>query len=368
RLGIPQPVKRLTFLNHGMEGRLKAFGKIRTGEDRWVEMDSKRLQAGKREVELKFAPIDVAFVRLKFELETGGAFSGLGLFGAGSARDYWTILEPSTKRSAVFDPEALNYSLTNSTTGARVLWVSSSARSGTVAQLLDEDILTYHTFSRDDRQPGVVIDLGDTARIGRISAAQSEFSGQWHAVMLNDEERIRAVLNSKQDEFAALFEGNEDLLSMESEPNDADMAFHQVDRKGRFVLLRWIADEAVQAPFFLRELAVFSMDPPRIPGRGTGKNPIDQSIGKDGLAGGPGNGFGSPGSESGHSGIPGMQTSNPAGDGNSPTFTGPGIPFSPPGGSFTGGGVNPLFSGESTGGSPIPGLPTGGPIIRPVSN
>jgi hypothetical protein len=155
----------------------------------------------------------------------------------------------ATARVTVRGTELREFDWAKSEARARIAYVSSGARTFT-GRMIDNDLGTAFRFSARDTSPTVIVELAQSPRLHRITAAFKAEDARVDVYLLN-------ALPKNPDDLRFLTP----LATIVDAPDNRGTASVDFTASGaRYVALRWNRNKS-QEPFEVAEISAFSNDP-----------------------------------------------------------------------------------------------------------
>lgn len=191
---------RFTFVNENAEaaGQLKisvSNYRLPAASPKWLEVDGSIGFTGKRLFNLSMVGVEARYVKLSFEVKKAGRIASLGLYGGETLQRFawrhehvrpqfsWISNIGSTRQISPRD--RLNFNFANLYAQARVVYVSSGALAS-AGRMIDDDTKTAFGFTANDKQPTVVVELGEKEQLHRVSALYKlQIPGRLDVYVLN---------------------------------------------------------------------------------------------------------------------------------------------------------------------------------------
>lgn len=191
---------------------------------------------------LKIGPAEAKYVRLVFVLDRPGRISGFGVYGTPSVADF------SAARPADGEAVKASHNLADLHAKSRALYVSSGADELTQAQnMIDDQPTTAFSFAADDRAPVVIIDLGRSVEVGKVTVSSPGTVGKADFFVFD-------TLPAASETADEPLHFNEEMLSrwkpVATASNDGSGQYRAefAAKSGRYLLVRWseIGDSALR--------------------------------------------------------------------------------------------------------------------------
>jgi hypothetical protein len=246
---------RFTFVNENAaaEGEMKiAVSNYRLAADspKWGEVNGVMSFTGKRLVDLSLLGVEARYVKLTFNVATGGRIAALGLYGSQSlqkfaARQRGVVRISNTAATRRLE-DMLNFNFANLYARARVVFVSSGAEEF-ARRMIDDDAVTTFQFAPADPHPTVVVELAERERLHRVSALYKMQAGRLDVFLLHD-------LGANPGDVRHLTP----IASVTDETGGGKAAVDFDPQGARYVALRWTpAEQSSQKSFEVAEVSAF---------------------------------------------------------------------------------------------------------------
>src|SRR5438046_1214627 len=161
----------IAFLNSEAKGTVTiAMSSAKVSPDRpqWHDAGQEELSSGL--ISARIGPAEAKYVRLTFNVSTPGLIANLGVYSAAAVSDF--TMPRTRKIAAGTSAEAIakaNYNLADLHAKARTIFVSSGDDLKLAQNMIDGQPGTSYTFAANDAAPAVIIDLGHSVPVNRIS-------------------------------------------------------------------------------------------------------------------------------------------------------------------------------------------------------
>ncbi len=292
---------RFTFVNENESaaGQMKisvSNDQLPAASPKWVDVDGAVAFAHKRLFNLSMVGVDARYVRLSFNVESGGRIAGADL-NPGRQIDHSVWNKVADQQIAMVSKMTRarrwagkrDFDYANVGAKARVVYVSSGTFDGT-RQMIDQKKETGYTFSRTDRHPTVIVELAADEEIHRVTAQyRLHTPGRLDVYLLNDVSKSATDLNYQTP-----------IASVADEDGDGNAAVDFDPEGARYVAVRFTPVDSLggDRPFEIVEIDVFggasdsvtdAMEAPELyatkytaapfPGTSTGSPDISSSLG-----------------------------------------------------------------------------------------
>ena len=227
---------------------------------KWVEVDGSVSFSRKRLFNLSMVGVEARYLRLSFNVESGGRIGALGLYG-GQRLDHsaWKsagnqqlgLLAKSTHSRHLERVQEFDYAALSAK--ARVVYVSSGPIPST-GRMIDNNNETGFSFAPSDSHPTVIVELAASETIHRVTALyRMRTPGRLDVYLLNDMGKSATDLKYLKP-----------IASVTDEDGDGDAAVDFDPEGARYVGLRFTAfgSPGNDRPFEMVEIGAYG-DMPR---------------------------------------------------------------------------------------------------------
>ena len=256
-ISLPQTalLDRFDFVNENAEaqGELTiavANYQLPAASPKWTNVDGAVGFSRKRLFNLSLVGVEARYVKLSFHVEKGGCIAAQPVISSAAAHIFRKAADQEVTMAG-FDfaerlPRGKMLDLAKIRTHARIAEVSSGdAQLG--ARMIDGSMRTSFHFDPQDRRPFVIIELGDDARLNRVTAVYKSMRGRLDVYLLDDLSKSTTDLNYRRPVASYVDESGEGNVSVDFAPEGA-----------RYVALRWTPiDPAAMADFEVAEIGAF---------------------------------------------------------------------------------------------------------------
>jgi hypothetical protein len=251
-------IDTISFLNSEAKGEVviaTASAKLPADSAQWHELS--RQEIASKFVQAKIGPSDAKYIRLTFDISSPGRIAGLGVFSTPVVADF-TMPRIRKVASGSDSVELIATSLADVHTKARAFYVSSGANLKDANKMIDGQSSTSYAFSSDDRTPAVIIDLGKTTFISRISAIYSAQEGMIDFYVLQN---LPGLTNRAAAPQSLRLNGNA-LNELRPVGSIADKGTGRVAIDfpavaGRYIMVKWTPAVQGTGAFSIAEVAAF---------------------------------------------------------------------------------------------------------------
>ncbi|MEO5720564.1 MAG: hypothetical protein ABIR71_03720 [Chthoniobacterales bacterium] len=242
KLPAAAALDRFSFVNENAEaaGQLKisvSNYRLPASSPMWVEVDGSISFARKRLFNLSMVGVEARYVKLSFQVEKAGRIASLGLYG-GETLDRFAWRQEQVRPRATWvantgsrsqtPADQLNFNFANLYAKARVVHVSSGALAS-AGRMIDDDNETGFHFAASDKQPTVVVELGENEQLHRVSALYKlQVPGRLDVYLLNEVSQDSLKLNDQQPIASVVDSDGQGKAAVDFDPRGA-----------RYVALRW---------------------------------------------------------------------------------------------------------------------------------
>jgi len=226
---------------------------------KWVEVDGSVTFSRKRLFNLSMVGVEARYVRLSFNVESGGRVGAFGLFG-GQKLDHSAWKNAGNQQFGLVSNSAgsrhhkgareTDYAALRAK--ARVVHVSSGAVSN-AAPMIDDNEKSGFTFAPGDRRPTAIVELATNEEIHRVSARYKMHTpGRLDVYLLNDMSKSAPDLNYQTP-----------VASVTDEEGDGDASVEFDPEGARYVVVRFTPSGsfAGDRPFEITEIGAYGSMP-----------------------------------------------------------------------------------------------------------
>lgn len=224
---------RFTFVNENAA----AAGELRISvsnyqlpatSPKWLEVDGRITFSRKRLFNLSMVGVEARYVKLSFNVESGGRIGALGLYGGQkldhsvwrNVRDTQLALVSNNaaarnaKRKPDFDYAALRAK-------GRIVYVSSGPLAAG-QRMIDNNKETEFDFAANDRRPTVIVELARTEEIHRVTSLyKCPCGGRLDVYLLNDISKSATDINYQQPVASVTDQNNDGEAALDFDPEGA---------------------------------------------------------------------------------------------------------------------------------------------------
>ena len=167
-------IDSIVFRNSGAKGKVliaTANAKLPANGPQWHEVIEQDLTP--EVVKIKIGPSEAKYVKLTFSVIKDGRIGRLGLYSMPLVSD---LIMPHSRKiveGKSASAALISYNVSDAHLGARVLYVSSGEDLKVANNMINEQSATSYRFAKNDTTPTAIIDLGEVARLRRISTIYS---------------------------------------------------------------------------------------------------------------------------------------------------------------------------------------------------
>ena len=264
-LSAIENIDNISFLNDGVRGDVtvaSASAKLPAESPQWHKVSQQELTSGI--VKAKIGPAEAKYVRLTFNITEPGRVAALGLYPTAAVSDFTmprpnkTAIENQSKSLGL-----ISYNVTDLHAKTRALYVSSGENLKQANNMIDDQASTSFSFAANDVTPTAVIDLGAPTSVRRISAIYSSRQGTINFYVLQTLPGISVASSSTAENAPPTLRVTDtvqDNLQPVASIIDDGTGRAAVDfpaTTGRYVMVKWGATGAQDAPFSVAEIAAF---------------------------------------------------------------------------------------------------------------
>jgi len=250
----------IAFLNSGATGELSiatSDAKLPGDSAQWHEVS--RQEISPELVQAKIGPSDGKYLRLTFDLTRPGRIADLGVYSTPTVADFTMPRVRKVVAGASDSFGLINCNLADVHAKARVLYVSSGADLSQANKMIDGQPATAYTFAADDNAPAVIVDLGKTTSISRLSAIYSAREGMIDFYVLQSlpgaPNRASAPKSLR---FTDAILANLKPVGSVADKGTGRVAIDFPAVTGRFVMVKWTPALQQNGSFSIAEIAAFS--------------------------------------------------------------------------------------------------------------
>src|SRR5947199_2944502 len=234
-------IESVAFLNSEAKGTVTiamSSAKLSPESPQWHEARQKELSSGL--ISARLGPAEAKYVRLTFNVSNPGLIANLGVYSAAAVSDF-TMPRPR-KIAAGTSAEAIgkaSYNLADLHAKARTIFVSSGDDLDLAQNMIDGQPGTSYTFAANDAAPAVIIDLGRSVPVNRISTFSAPGSAVVRFYVLDT-----LPANNIGDAISALRIDPQTLGAFKvvrtgSDDGSGRVAVNFEETTGRYVMLVW---------------------------------------------------------------------------------------------------------------------------------
>jgi hypothetical protein len=249
-------VDSVAFLNSEAIGRVAiaiSSAKLSPESPQWHDVGQEELSSGL--ISAKLGPAEAKYVRLTFDVRTAGRIGSLGIYSAAPVSDFTM---PRTQKIAANKPagDMANYNLADLHAKARTIFVSSGDDLRLAHNMIDGQAGTGYAFAANDAAPAVIIDLGRSVFVNRVSTFSAPRSAAMTIYVLgdlpgNNTENPSSALRIDPQTLAAF-----KIVRTGDDDGSGRVAVNFAETVGRYVMLVW-TPSTQNANFSVAEVAVF---------------------------------------------------------------------------------------------------------------
>lgn len=246
-----------SFVNEKCAGQVKIFSaltKTAKEENKWTAIGTSILSPNKRITNIAINSFDAKYLKLEWDISQPGKIYNFGVFGTTRAKEYklTETVGASQATRTVSEDELININLLSAYTDSKVIYVSSGE--GSPSHLIDGNSSTTYRFANTDKDPTVVIDLGQEVPLSRISALYDKTNTNLQLFTTNQ-------LPQNNDWIGRSNLGKSDISSLTpitslSDPNGEGRLASNLSSTGRYLIYKFSNPSSTN--FGVQELAAFS--------------------------------------------------------------------------------------------------------------
>ena len=246
---------QFTFANDsGGQGKVSIFVSstaLEFGSPKWKKASEPVSFATNGSVKVEFPMIEGQWVKIDYQMTKAGRINGFGIFG--ETKNSGLVEKPQQVKETQPISQIVNYNYADIVTSvATVSHVSSYGPSFDLAKaynMIDDNTGSYYDFAPEDATPIVVVDLGFTESIRRITANYETGPGVMELYVMNklpDGNEIPADKPSGAPQILVLpedfFDRYEPFRVVDTGPakRKASTTFDLTPM--RFIMLRWVPE------------------------------------------------------------------------------------------------------------------------------
>ena len=248
----------IAFVNSEARGRVTiamSSAKLAPESPQWHDARQEELSDGL--ISARIVPSEAKYVRLTFNVRSAGRIASLGIYSAAAVSDF--IMPRARKIAAGSSADAIakaNYNLADLHAKARTTFVSSGDDLKLAYNMIDGQPGTTYVFAGNDAAPAVIIDLGHSVSVNRISTFSTPSSTAVTFYLLgtlpgNNTENPGASLRIDSQTLAAFR-----TVGTGHDDGSGRVAVNFEETTGRYVMLVW-TPSVRSANFSVAEVAVF---------------------------------------------------------------------------------------------------------------
>src|SRR5438067_11528755 len=164
-------IDSVAFLNSEAKGTVAialASAKLSPESPQWHEARQEELSSGL--ISARIGPAEAKYVRLTFNVSSPGRIGNLGIYSAAPVSDFaMPRVRKIAADTSAEDVAKASYNLADLHAKARTIFVSSGDDLDLAQNMIDGQPGTSYTFAANDAAPAVIIDLGHSVSVNRIS-------------------------------------------------------------------------------------------------------------------------------------------------------------------------------------------------------
>ena len=257
---------RFTFVNENAAaaGDLKisvSNYQLAATSPKWVEVDGNITFSRKRLFNLSMVGVEARYLRLSFNVASGGRIGAVGVFG-GQKIDHSAWIAAGDRQLALVAktaPDSKNkkrkdgFNFAKAQAKARVVHVSSGSLSA-AQEMIDNNRETGFRFSPTDRHPTVIVELAQNEELNRVSSLyKMPGGGRVDVFLLSDISKSATDINYQQPVASATDENGDGEAAVDFDPEGT-----------RYVAIRFSPAAAIQgegAGFEVTEINAYGNTP-----------------------------------------------------------------------------------------------------------
>ena len=217
---------------------------------KWTKVDGAVAFTRKRVLNLSLVGVEARYMKLSFHVDKGGNFAAQPIVSSAAAHLFGKVADKKITMAG-FDfaerlPKGKMVDLAKLRANARIAELSSG-NAQLATRMIDGSIHTTFRFSPDDKRPFVVVELGDQARLNRVTAVYTSMRGRLDVYLLDDLGKNTTDLNYRRPVASYVDEAGEGNVAVDFDPEGA-----------RYVALRWTPlDPSDLSDFEVAEIGAF---------------------------------------------------------------------------------------------------------------
>ncbi len=268
KLAGTSQLDRFTFVNENAQaaGALKisvSNYQLPATSPKWVEVDGSINFSRKRLFNLSMVGVEARYVKLSFNVEKAGRIASVGLYGGETLENFaarhtaadnqftQVANHGASARGSGLEDE-LNFNFANVYAKSRVVYVSSGPLPS-ATRMIDDDNETGFRFAAADQNPTVIVELGESEDLHRVSALyKMKAPGRLDVYLLNDLGKSAIDLKYQAPVASVTDEDGDGKAAVDFDPQGA-----------RYVALRWTPapGSAGERAFEIAEIDAFGNVP-----------------------------------------------------------------------------------------------------------
>lgn len=217
---------------------------------KWVQVDGAVTFSRKRVFNLSLVGVEARYVKLSFHVERSGQVAAQPVVLPNAAQIFHRVADQEIT-VAGFDfaarlPKGKMLDLAKLRANARIAELSSGSAQ-LASRMIDGSTRTTFHFDPKDLRPFVIIELGEEARLNRVTALYKSLRGRLDVYLLDDLGKNTTDLNYRRPVASYVDENGEGKVAVDFDPEGA-----------RYVALRWTpVDPSTLGDFEVAEVGAF---------------------------------------------------------------------------------------------------------------
>lgn len=240
------------FGDNGCEGNVTLYGSntaLPFKSDKWKKITDTKSFVRQKNVIIDFPSTEFLVLKIDFEITKAGRVNGLGVFGETKS----TGFEEKPEQAKTLQPlsEIVNYDYSglnnNQASVTHVSSYKSEKDLGKVNNMIDDNTGTSYSFAVDDPSPSLIVDLGLTETIRRITVAYEAAPGSLEFYLLNKlpEDKVTSGANNPQGAKllklpSDFYKNNSPIKTVQTETSKLKSSASFDLQSVRYILLRWV--------------------------------------------------------------------------------------------------------------------------------
>lgn len=198
---------------------------------KWTQVDGSVAFSRKRLFNLSLLGVEARYVKLSFRVANSGSIAAQPVVSSSSAQRFADAAKQEITMAG-FDfaerlPKGKTVDLAKLRANARIVELSSGNRE-LAARMIDGSTRTTFHFDPTDQRPFVIVELGEEARLNRVTTVYKSMRGRLDVYLLDDVGKSSTDLNYRRPVASYVDETGKGDIAVDFDPEGA-----------RYVALRW---------------------------------------------------------------------------------------------------------------------------------